>query len=171
MLSAIKIAGQVAIYAAIMAVLGYFSDTPAYRHFPVDEALMKVALVHGGQSKGGCREPTPEELEKLAPNMRRKLICERERLPVTVELELDGKVVFSGILKPTGLRSDGPARLYESFPVPIGPHAVAARLRDSDRAEGFDYEGRTEVVLRPGELFVVQFRTESGGFLFYEATE
>ena len=171
MLSAIKIAGQVAVYAAIMAVLGYFSDTPAYRHFPADQALIKLSLVHGGQSKGGCREPTPEELEKLAPNMRRKLICARERLPVTVQLELDGKVNFSETLKPTGLRSDGPARLYESFPVAAGPHALTARLRDTDRAEGFDYQAHSEVALRPGELFVVQFRAESGGFLFHEAKE
>ncbi|MDP2620946.1 MAG: hypothetical protein Q8P46_12350 [Hyphomicrobiales bacterium] len=171
MLSAIKIAGQVAIYAAIMAVIGYFSDTPAYRHFPADSALIKLALVHGGQSKGGCREPTPEDLEKLAPNMRRKLICERERLPVAVELELDGKVVFSETLEPTGLRSDGPARLYQSFPIPAGPHTLAARMRDSDRAEGFDYEAHTEVALRPGVLFVIQFRAEGGGFLFHEATD
>ena len=171
MLSAVKIAGQVVIYAAIMAVIGYFSDTPAYRHFPADAALIKLTLVHGGQSKGGCRVPTPEELEELAPNMRRKLVCERERLPVAVELELDGNVIYSDVLQPTGLRSDGPARLYESFRVPPGLHRVAARLRDSDRAEGFDYEAETEVARRPGELFVVQFRAESGGFLFPEASE
>lgn len=171
MLSAIKIAGQVVIYAAIMAVLAYFSDTPAYRHFPAEQALIKLALVHGGLSKGGCRRPTPEELEKLAPNMRRKIVCARERLPVAVELELDGKVIFSEILEPTGLRSDGPARLYERFPIAPGSHAVAARLRDSDRAEGFDYEAHTKVALRPGELFVVQFRPESGGFVFHEAPE
>lgn len=171
MLSALKLAGQAAVYAAIMAGLGYFSDTPAYRHFPADQALIKLALVHGGQSKGGCREPTAEELEKLAPNMRRKLVCARERLPVTVELEIDGTLLYSETLKPTGLRSDGPARLYQSFPVAAGEHTLAARLRDSDRAEGFDYQASSEVALRPGELFVVQFRAEGGGFLFHRTNE
>ena len=169
MLSAIKIAGQLAVYAAIMAVLGYFSDTPAYRHFPAEQALIKLALVHGGQSKGGCRVPTPEELAKLAPNMRRKLICARERLPVTVELEIDGNVLYSQTLQPTGLRSDGPARLYERFPVAAGAHTLSARLRDSNRPEGFDYEASTEVTLRPRELFAIQFRAESGGFIFHQA--
>ena len=166
MLSAIKVAGQAAVYAAVMGVLGYFSDSPAYRHFPEDQALIKLVLVHGGQSKGGCREPTREELEKLAPNMRRKIICERERLPVAVQFEIDGAVIYSGTLQPTGLRSDGPARLYESFPVSPGTHTLVARLRDSDRGDGFDYEAEKQVALRPGEVFAIQFRAESGGFLF-----
>lgn len=164
--SAVKIAGQVAVYAAIMAMIGYFADTPAYRHFPADQALVKLTLTHGGQNKGGCRAATREELEKLPPNMRRKLICGRERLPVTVELELDGEVIYAGTLEPTGLHDDGPARLYESFPVAVGAHRLTARLRDSDRAQGFDYETHTQLELRPKQLFVVQFRVESGGFLF-----
>ena len=45
-------------------------------------------------------------------------------------------------------------------------YELVARLRDSARESGFDYEGTAEVELRPGENYVVDFRSELGGFLF-----
>ena len=40
-------------------------------------------------------------------------------------------------------------------------------LRDSRRSEGFDYEREAEITLEPGQSFVVDFRAEMGGFLFF----
>lgn len=162
----LRYAGQAVVYLGIIAVIGYFADTPAYTHFPPDKAMIKIALAHGGQHKGGCREPTEEELARLPPNMRRKLICGRERLPVTVELEIDGETVYSRTLQPAGIRNDGPSRVYASFPVETGTRTVTARLRDSDRAEGFDYESSDTVTLAATQLYVIQFRPEAGGFHF-----
>ena len=65
-----------------------------------------------------------------------------------------------------GLFGDGPSQVYLNFAVPAGRHMLAARLRDSDRAEGFDYERSEDVDIAPGRRLVIEFRQEQGGFNF-----
>jgi len=157
--------GQAAIYAVSALVLGTFSDRPAYTHFPPDMALIRLAFVHGAERREPCRQLSPEELAELAPNMRRPQACSRARLPVLVELELDGDMLYRASLPPTGLADDGPSRVYERFAVPPGRHELVARLRDSRRSEGFDHERQVEVELEPGQSLAIGFRAETGGFL------
>lgn len=158
--------GQGAVYALFAVFLGYLSNAPAYTHFPPDKALLKLAFVHGGKPKGECRVRTPEELAKLAPNMRKRLDCPRERVPVSVELEMDGKVLYRETLPPTGLSGDGPSRTYRRFAVEPGAHRLVARLRDSPRAEGFDYENEATVEIGKGRSLAVDFKAFKGGFSF-----
>lgn len=164
--SALRYLGQGAIYLVFVVCLGYFSDRPAYTHFPPDMALLKLSFSHGGQPKAPCRQLSREELAKLAPNMRRATKCERERLPVLVELEVDGKLLYRATLEPTGLARDGRSRAYQRFTVPAGRHELVARLRDSARAEGFDYEHREEVDLASQQSLAIDFHSETGGFVF-----
>jgi hypothetical protein len=42
---------------------------------------------------------------------------------------------------------------------------LATRLRDTDRAEGFDYERKIDIELVPGQSLALDFRAETGGFL------
>lgn len=158
--------GQAVVYLVLVLILGYFSDRPGYTHFPPDMALIKLALVHGADRREPCRELSPEELAELPANMRRAQKCTRERLPVLIELSLDGELLYRASLPPTGLASDGPSRAYERFAVPPGRHELVARLRDSRRSEGFDYEGRIEVELEPAQSLAIAFRAETGGFIF-----
>lgn len=164
MASLARYLGQAAIYALFAAVIGLFSNSPAYTHFPPDLALIRLSFAHGAR-KESCRERTPEELAKLPRNMRRPLECTRVRLPVVVELDIDGAALYRAVLPPTGLAGDGPSRVYERFPVPPGRHELVARLRDSDRAEGFDYERRVVLDLVPGQSVAIDFRAETGGFV------
>jgi hypothetical protein len=156
--------GQGAVYLLLALGIGYCSDRPAYTHFPPDMALIKLSFAHGAH-KEECRRRTPEELAKLPPNMRRPLACSRERLPVTVELLLDGKPLYQAVLPPTGLAGDGPSRVYQRFAVAPGRHELIARLRDSDRREGFDYERTAVVELAPEQSLAIDFRPEMGGFV------
>jgi hypothetical protein len=98
--------------------------------------------------------------------MRRPLDCPRERLPVVVELVADGKVLLQAALPPSGLSGDGPSQVYHRFLVEAGPHEITARLRDSDRTEGYDYERSATLELRPAQNFVIDFRADAGGFVF-----
>ena len=42
---------------------------------------------------------------------------------------------------------------------------LAARLRDTDRTEGFDYQRSIEIDLVAGQNLALDFRSETGGFL------
>ncbi|MBC8242253.1 MAG: hypothetical protein ISR50_05375 [Alphaproteobacteria bacterium] len=161
-----RYAGQALVYLLFAAFLGYFASAPKYTHFPPDQALIKLSLAHGAKRVGGCRRFTRAELQEMAPNMRRPLDCPRQRLPVVVEFVIDGKTRYSAAVPPTGLSGDGPSRIYQRFAVSPGKHAIVARLRDSDRSEGFDYETTAEIELAAQQSVAIDFRQEMGGFLF-----
>jgi hypothetical protein len=157
--------GQIAAYALFASGLGYFSANPAYTHADPQLALIRLSLDHAGQHQGDCRRLTPEEIAKLPPRERRPLDCQRERFPVAIELALDGRPLVQAVIPPSGLSRDGPSFAYRRFPVPAGRHLLEARLRDGPRTEGYDYERRVEIVLVPGQNFVVAFRPDRGGFI------
>lgn len=163
-----RYAGQVLAYAAFMSWVGYFSVFPPYEHLAQDEAMIKLAFSHAGEHREECRKQTAEELAKL-PTNRRRLPgeCKRERVPIVLQLELDGRQVFDGVQEPAGLWNDGPSHVYVRFPVTAGAHTLVGRLRDSRRTDGgFDYAAEHHIELRPGQNFVIGFRPEAGGFTF-----
>jgi hypothetical protein len=160
-----RYAGQAFVYATFAVFLGYFASAPSYSHFPADKALIKLSLAHGAAREGGCRRRTQAELQKMPPNMRRPMDCPRQRLPVVIEFEIDGEILYSASEPPTGLAGDGPSRIYQRFTVSTGKHEIVARLRDSDRTEGFDYEKTATIELAAQQSLAVDFRQEMGGFL------
>jgi hypothetical protein len=156
---------QLALYVPLMALIGYFSSYPEFTLVPEDRALVRLSFVHAGQRVQECRERTPEELAKLAPNMRAALDCPRERSPLLVELELDGRVILRREAAPAGLKRDGASAVYHRMTVPAGTHKLVARLRD--RAGGdFNYVREASLELAPGASFVIDFNASQGGFLF-----
>jgi len=163
--SAVRFVLQGAFYVGFAVLIGYFAASPSYRHFPDDMAEIKLSFSHGAQRKGGCRPRTQEELAKLAPNMRTAQLCPRERVPMLVEVEVDGTLVMRETLHPTGLSRDGAAHAYRRLPVSTGPHIFTFRMRDSERADGFDFEKRLELTMAAGQSVPVDFRSEWGGFI------
>jgi hypothetical protein len=149
------IAGQLLVYGLTALLFGIFSTDPSYRAFPEDKAQILLTFSHVGQRKGECRKLTREEIQEMAANMRRAEICPRERLPVTVELELSGEVIYHGA-----------SQAHRRFMVEPGPHHLVARLRDGAESGGFNYQEATDIELQAGENFIVDFRSEMGGFLF-----
>ena len=161
----LRYAGQGVAYAAFVALLAYFATAPAYSPGDPHAAMIKLSFVHVGQRKVECRKRSPEEIARLPPNMRLPLDCPRARLPVLVELELDGKLLLRREIAAAGMSNDRASSVYQKFAVAPGRHVVTARLRDSARTQGFDYTRSTEVDLKPKQNFVVDFHTESGGFI------
>ena len=161
----LRYAAQAVLYTAFVAAIGYLSTSPTYVHLPPDEALVKLSFSHAGARKEACRERSPEELAKLAPNMRAQTVCPRERVPVTVEVVLDGEPLFRVVAPPSGLAKDGASTVYRRVAVPAGTHRIAARL--SDVPDGtFDHRGETTVALPPGHVLVIDFDAGKGGFVF-----
>ena len=164
-MKALRLAAQLALYVPLMAILGYFSTEPRFSVIAPDEALVRVSLIHATQRKQACRERTPQELAKLAPNMRAALECPRERSPLLVELELDGKIVVRREVQPSGLRRDGNAALYERLALPAGRYRIVARLRDRPGGE-FNYALDETVQLAAGRVLTIDFNAARGGFAF-----
>ena len=162
----IKTLAQLALYLPLMALIAYFSSAPKYTVLPAGEALVRLSFIHAAERKQPCRERSPAELARLAPNMRAALECPRERAPLLVELELDGQVVVRREVLPAGLQRDGNATVYHRLPVPAGRHRIVARLRD--RAEGeFNYVREATLDLAPGSALLVDFNPAQGGFVFH----
>lgn len=166
MTNVLRWAGQAVVYAGMALWLGHFSNRPVYTHLPPDEALIKLSVVHAAQRKGKCRKRTQEELDAMNPNMRTPFDCPRGRLPMRIEVLLDGKVLYDRSLLPAGLAHGGTTRAYERFPVLAGRHELVVRMVDSARTEGYDFQRAATIDLAPAENFVIDFKAESGGFLF-----
>jgi hypothetical protein len=163
-----KVLFQVVAYALFAAFIGYFSAAPPYRHLAPDRAVVKLSVSHAGERKVECRQRTPEELAKLAPNMRAQLDCPRERSDVRLELEMDGAVLALVHARPSGLRHDLPSTIYRRLEVPAGRHTFRARLADTASGE-FRHRGEVTVDLVQGRVLVVDFVASKGGFLFTHA--
>ena len=98
--------------------------------------------------------------------MRRVQDCPRVRRSLYVELDIDGRKIYAADLPPTGIAGDGPSPVYQRFVMPAGKYDVAVRMRDTARADGFDHERRGTVDFAPSQMFVIDYRTESGEFIF-----
>lgn len=155
---------QAVLYGAFAAFLGYFSTSPAFAPLPPDHALIRLSLNHAGQRKFECRKRTPEELAKLAPNMRAAEDCPRERAPVRVLVELDGRSVADIEARPAGLSRDGASVAYRRIPVPAGTHRLRVALAD-DAAGTFDRVREEAVSLPPGRVLVIDFEPGKGGIV------
>jgi len=157
---------QTILYALFAAGLGYFSLSPAYQYADADKASIKVSFSHAAARVEECVQLTPDEINRRALAGEPISECGRERLPVTLELEIDGVVVYRVDAEPSGLWNDGPAAVYVRFDVDAGPHTITARLRDTARETGWDYTHTEDAVLQPGRYFAITFRAETGGFRY-----
>lgn len=162
----LRSASMFVAYALFAGFMGYFSVSPPFAYSSADLAVVKVSLSHATERVAPCILLTPQEIAALAPNMRRAEKCGRARLPLVIELELDGELILASQALPSGLWGDGPASFYQRFGMRPGNHRLSARLRDSDRSEGWDYTHSQDVTLQAGRYLTVTFRAENGGFEF-----
>ena len=97
--------------------------------------------------------------------MRAATLCPRERVPVTVEIELDGKPLFAATAPPSGFARDGASSIYRRVAVPAGSHRIVARMRDSP-AGAVTFEADRTVDLPAGRVLVLDFDANRGGWIF-----
>lgn len=154
--------GQGLLYALFALAIGVFSHWPPYQALPAGQAVLKVSFIHHGQRVAPCRPYTAEELAKLPPNMRAPQKCERERVPVLVEVDVDGRTVLRQVAPPAGLSRDGASTVYHRLALPAGEHRIAVRLKDGPGA-GFDHVRETTVRLREAQVLVIDFDPNKGG--------
>lgn len=149
--------GQTALYGLFALLIGVFSGWPTYHPLAADQALVKLSFSHTGKPVSDCRSQSPEELAKLPPNMRAPVRCPRERSPIVVELDVDGRPAFRHVARPSGLSKDGAASVYHRLALPAGTHRLTVRLRDDVRSTGFELVRDETVTLTPAAILVIDF--------------
>ena len=166
MIGYVRLIGQFAVILLLFSAVAALASWPIYRQVPEGSAIILLTFVHGADRKAECRNLSSKEIAKVAPNMRRAQECPRGRRPIYVELDLSGRDLFRATLPPTGIAGDGHSRVYRRFVVTAGQYEVAIRMRDTPRTEGFDHQRKEMVTLTPDQMFVVDFRSQSGEFVF-----
>jgi hypothetical protein len=149
-------------YAIFMGLVWYFASAPAVRLIAADEARLTIAFAHAGQLREPCRRLSQEELNQLAPNMRKLDDCPRERSPVIIEADLDGEPVYHASLEPPGLFGDGGVDVFYSAKIAAGEHRLSLKMNDSVRVEGFNHEFNQPVSVAPGQILLIGFDNRQG---------
>lgn len=149
-------------YSVFMALIWYFATSPSVSLIAEDEAKITIAFAHAGELREPCRMLSQEELNQLAPNMRKIDDCPRERSPITIEAMLDGEPFYSASLQPTGLYEDGGVDVFYSEKVPAGTHRLSLQMNDSVRVEGFNHSFEREISIDPAQILLVGFESGKG---------
>ena len=160
-----KTIGQSVFYLVFATLVGLLSNWPTYNIMDPQEALVSVSFSHAGQRIGECRTRTQEELNKLAPNMRKPSECPRERHPMYVELRAGDQLVFAQTLLPSGLWSDGKSNIYQRTKVAAGDYVIFIGMNDSGAKDSFDYELAKNLTIKPGRNIVIRFDDLHGTFV------
>ena len=157
--------GQALLYGGFAVALGVISRWPVYHPLPEDMAQIKVSFIHHGARVAECRPYTAEEQAKMPPNMRKAEKCERERSPVSIEVDIDGKTVLAHTSPPSGLSRDGASTLYQRLNVSAGQHQSAVRFKDNQKSEQFTSQIDETVTLKPAQVLVIDYSTDMGGIV------
>lgn len=158
------IVGQIILYGAFAAFIGYFATEPKYHQIANDVALVKLSMSHLGGRE--CRKRTPEELAKMPPNMRAPLDCPRGRSDIKLLVELDGKPIFETVMHPTGLSRDGISTVYKRFELKAGTYQLAVKMNDNLINPGFNFVKEEQITLKPAQVMVIDFNPDKGGLFF-----
>lgn len=152
-----KTIGQFVFYAAFASLVGLFSVWPSYQILGSQEALLSVSFSHAGERIGECRTRTQDELNELAPNMRKPSECPRERHAVYIEIRADEQLIFEQTLAPSGLWSDGKSNIYRRAKIDAGEYQIFVGMNDSGASDRFDYELSRTMTIEPGQNIVIRF--------------
>ncbi len=138
---------QLLFFSALMVFAGYFSDSPAYQLLESGQTELKLVVRHSGNIIGECRALDTGEIAALAPNMRRPMVCPREKAPMRVELDLNNKREFTETITPSGLHDDGVLALFRKFTLDSGDLILHLRITENPDAGGLprDYEKQFQV--------------------------
>ncbi len=153
---------QVVNYTVFMAIIWYFATAPSFTVLDEDQAVITMAFSHAGQLREACRRLSQQELNELAPNMRKLDDCPRERSPVVIEMKLDGEVLYDKSLLPPGLYEDGGIDVYFSKKIPAGEYQFEISMDDSVRGEGVEHQYVQTVEIAASKILLVEFQSDRG---------
>lgn len=148
--------GGCVLWGTIALCVGIMSDA-RLQVLPDEMTEMQLVIRYSGKLLGECQAVSGVEMEELAPNMRRAMVCPREKSPVYAELRIGGKLYFRDTIMPSGLHNDGVVAAYAQIPVRTGTAMVSLRVRDDRRVEGFTHTFEQPVELGVDSVVTIHF--------------
>lgn len=139
----------------------FLSMKPSYPFYSKDRSLIKITFKHSGKQE--CRELTEKDTMNELKHMRKtnspfskiRMDCDRKRLPVYVEVDLDNKNILSRTYYPTGMRKDGSTFAYEEIHTAPGTHEIKVKMRDSKEESPFNYIFEKKTETKKGRVAVI----------------
>ena len=95
-------------------------------------AVVRISLGARPERIESCRTQTDEELAKLAPQMRQRVVCEGVTARYQLEVRRDGALLFSQVVRGGGLRRDRQLYVSRELAVPAGNASFSVRLARID---------------------------------------
>ena len=123
---ALRAAGIIIAFGLLLAMT--WGSTAPLRVATTDDAIVRLSLGARPQRIETCRTQSDEELEKLAPQMRQRVICEGVTARYRLSVRRNGDVIHDQLVRGGGIRHD--RRLYVSrdLRVPAGPAVFTVEL-------------------------------------------
>lgn len=139
---ALRAAGVAIAFGLLLAMT--WASTAPLRVATSDDAILRLSLGARPERIETCRRQSDEELEKVAPQMRQRVICEGVTARYRLSVRRNGQLLHEQVVRGGGLRRD--RRLYVSRDLHVrpGPGVVAVDLVRIDTVVARDEEDEEE---------------------------
>lgn len=147
--------------ATMLLVLVGGSDAPFRNPAALEPEFVFTFRANGdwvADEAGAVSDPAQD---KRPVHMRSAQSAQRTRMPVTVRVEVDGRVV-EHVFRPKGIKSDGASVGELRVPLAPGPHRVVVSVATSTKAAAVPVTWRGEIDARHRELTVLSFEGGRG---------
>lgn len=115
------------IAGAGLLALAWASTAPL-RGARTGDALVRLSWGARPERIETCRTQTDEELAKVLPQMRQRVVCEGTTASYRLELSRDGSPFASGVVRGGGLRHDRELYVFREIQVPAGRSTLSVRF-------------------------------------------
>ena len=121
----------VALAALGLLAMAWASRAPL-RVAAGDRATVRLSIGARPERIEKCVAQSDEQLAKLAPQMRQRLVCEGVTARYQLELRRDGELVLAQLVRAGGLRHDRQLYVFKETAVPPGRSSIDLRLTRID---------------------------------------
>jgi hypothetical protein len=156
----LQITGAIALTIVLSAVTFAFSNLP-YRTPHSSQPELVVSFNHSGVLLE-ARQLNKEEMAKRLPHMRAQVNVTRERVPVRLRVQVDGRTLLDQSYQPKGLSHDGPSMAVARLPISPGRHEIRVELADAADPDKWTKHWSETVEFRENQNRVVLYDTRAG---------
>jgi hypothetical protein len=124
----------VVLASAAMLAMAWISRAPLTLESGTG-AVLRISLGARPERIENCRTQTDEELAKLAPQMRQRVVCDGVTARYQLEVRRNGAVLWSQLMRGGGLRHDRQLYVSRALAVPTGIASFSVSLKRIDTVD------------------------------------